>query len=61
MHHTNTAMHESIHLCWDCRTECQKMLFLCCLEMGGKHLEKEHVKLMADCIQVCQTAAAARI
>lgn len=25
--------------------------------MGGKHAEAEHVKLMLDCIQACQTAA----
>lgn len=57
MHHDHGSMSECIQLCWECRNECQKTLFTHCLEMGGKHVEKEHVKLMADCIQACQTAA----
>jgi hypothetical protein len=50
-------MQECIELCWASRHECQKTLFTHCLEKGGEHLEAEHVKLMADCIQICQTAA----
>lgn len=46
-----------IKLCWECRTECVKTFYNHCLDMGGKHVEKEHLKLMADCIQICQTAA----
>ncbi len=46
-----------VELCWSCRTECQQTLVYHCLEMGGEHLEKEHVKLMLDCIEICQTAA----
>ncbi len=57
MHHISERMRECIQLCWECRSECQEMLFNHCLEVGGKHIEKEHVKLMADCIQACQTAA----
>ena len=49
--------HNCITTCWECRDECQKTLFTHCLYEGGKHLEPEHVKLMADCIQICQTAA----
>jgi hypothetical protein len=44
-------------LCWICRTHCQETLVHHCLEMGGQHVEKDHVKLMMDCIQMCQTAA----
>jgi hypothetical protein len=50
-------LHDCITLCWECRTECQETLFLHCLPTGGKHVEAEHVKLMADCIQICQAAA----
>jgi hypothetical protein len=50
-------MQECIQLCWECRTECQETLFNHCLQEGGKHAEAEHVKLMMDCIQACQTAA----
>jgi len=58
MHHTeNKDLHSCITICWECRTECQETLFNHCFEMGGKHVEAEHIRLMADCIQICQTAA----
>lgn len=53
----NKTLQDCIKTCWECRTECQTTLFNHCLEVGCKHVEKEHVKLMADCIQACQTAA----
>jgi hypothetical protein len=43
--------------CSECRDECQKQLFTVCLKEGGKHASPEHVKIMTDCIQACQTAA----
>ncbi len=46
-----------ITTCWECRDECQKTLFTHCLYEGGKHVTPEHVKLMTDCIQICQAAA----
>ena len=46
-----------IKTCLECQGLCQEMLYGHCLEMGGKHVEKEHVKLMEDCIEACQTAA----
>lgn len=57
MQRTPKELQECIKLCWECRTECQEMLYNHCLPTGGKHVEAEHVKLMADCIQACQTAA----
>lgn len=36
---------------------CQHMLFDHCMRLGGKHAEPEHIKLMADCVQICRTAA----
>lgn len=58
MHHQNNPeMTKCITTCWECRTECQETLFNHCLYEGGKHAEAEHVKLMTDCIQICQTAA----
>lgn len=50
-------MQECIDNCNECRDECERMLYQHCLEMGGEHVKKEHVKLMADCIEICQTAA----
>lgn len=58
MHHQqDPKMQNCIQACWECRDECQTALFTHCLYEGGKHTEAEHVKLMADCIQICQTAA----
>ena len=28
-----------------------------CLEMGGKHVEPDHFRLMINCAQICKTAA----
>ena len=52
-----TSIATCIRNCWECRATCQSTLFNHCLEMGGAHVEKEHVKLMLDCIQACQTCA----
>lgn len=57
MHHHQEHVQSCITLCWECRDECQDTLFNHCLPQGGKHAEPEHVKLMMDCIQACQTAA----
>ena len=53
----NERMQECIDECWKCRTHCQETLFNYCLEEGGKHVESRHIKLMTDCIQICQIAA----
>ena len=50
-------MDECIEACNDCRDECEKMLFQHCLKVGGKHVEQKHIQLMADCVEICQTAA----
>jgi hypothetical protein len=54
---TDPAMHDCIQHCWECRDTCQATLYNYCLEQGGHHVEQAHVRLMADCIQICQTAA----
>lgn len=50
-------MQNYIEICWNCRHECQTTLFNHCLPMGGEHVAEDHVKIMMDCIQICQTAA----
>lgn len=32
-----------------------------CLEMGGKHLEPQHFKLMLDCAKTCETSACLQV
>jgi hypothetical protein len=53
----SAGLREVARLCWECRTECQRALFNHCLIKGGRHAEAEHVKLMTDCIQICQITA----
>ncbi|MDX2073443.1 MAG: four-helix bundle copper-binding protein [Alphaproteobacteria bacterium] len=50
-------MHECMQHCWEARHECQSVLFNHCIEVGGAHVAAEHVRIIADCIQACQTAA----
>ncbi len=50
-------MQECVTACWGCRTECQITLYNHCLKKGGDHVTPDHIKIMADCIQICQTAA----
>ncbi len=51
------SLRECIALCWECRAECMKTLYRYCLDQGGKHSHKSHVRVMTDCIEICQTAA----
>jgi hypothetical protein len=56
-HHTNPAFHDCIEQCWSCRDTCQSILFNYCLEQGGHHVAPPHVRLMMDCVQICQASA----
>lgn len=48
---------DCITACWDCRAHIQNVFFTHCLEKGGNHVAPEHVKIMVDCMEICQTAA----
>lgn len=54
---TPSELKHCIQLCWECRDTCQTTLFNHCLKEGGHHVAEDHVKLMADCIQICQASA----
>lgn len=53
----NPSMQECIDTCLHCHRVCLEALTQHCLRMGGEHVEQQHVKLMLDCIQICQTSA----
>ena len=46
-----------------CITQCQTCHNIClesaiqCLEIGGEHAMPEHIRLLLDCAQICQTSA----
>ncbi len=60
MHHTpaSAEMTACIQACLDCYRECQHTALTHCLEMGGKHVEPTHFRLMLDCAETCRFAAA---
>lgn len=54
---TDQNIQDCIEQCWKCRHHCQTDLYTYCLQQGDEHVEAEHVKLMTDCIQICQVSA----
>jgi hypothetical protein len=46
-----------IENCTRCHETCLRMLATHCLHLAGRHVEPEHMRLMLDCSQICQTAA----
>lgn len=50
-------MKHCIDACNACGDSCEQTLFRHCLEMGGEHVEPAHVRLMADCAEICRVAA----
>jgi hypothetical protein len=54
---SNQAMKDCTEVCWSARNMCEKTLFRHCLEEGGVHLEPDHVRVMMDCIDICQLTA----
>ena len=57
MNDHNSILQECIKTCRACQDECSSTLFNHCLAEGGKHVEQEHVKLMTDCIAICEQSA----
>src|SRR5215217_3671660 len=49
-------MLDCIELCNDCHKACLETAMYC-LQQGGKHAEPNHVRLMFDCAEICQTSS----
>lgn len=45
-----------IQNCQDCHRACLQTLAYC-LDLGGRHAEPAHLRLMIDCAEICQTSA----
>lgn len=56
MSHVSPEMRECIEECTSCHNVCLETVTHC-LQMGGAHSEAAHVRLMLDCIEICQTSA----
>ncbi len=55
-HKMSPEMQQCIDDCLECHSICL-MTANHCLEMGGKHAEAGHVRLLLDCAEICQTSA----
>ena len=50
-------MKACIEACLACYQTCLGQVSNHCLEAGGKHVEREHVRLMLACAEMCRTSA----
>jgi hypothetical protein len=53
---TGASMQSCIDACDRCHRVCFQTAMNHCLEMGGKHVEPEHFRLMINCAEICQTS-----
>lgn len=42
--------------CLDCHRICLETVQYC-LQSGGKHASPEHIRVLLDCVEICQTSA----
>lgn len=54
--HTSAEMQRCIDNCNTCHDVCLETISHC-LQMGGKHAEASHIRLLMDCVQICHTSA----
>lgn len=55
-HERNQEMQNCIDSCQSCHEVCLETIAHC-LEMGGEHAAPNHIRLLQDCVQICQTSA----
>ena len=55
-HNMSAEMQRCIEACTRCHGVCLETITHC-LEMGGKHAEPAHIRLLLDCADICQTSA----
>ena len=54
---TSDAMSRCIEMCLSCYRSCMGTAMTHCLEVGGKHTEPAHFRLMMACAEMCRTSA----
>lgn len=52
----NPELRDCINACQDCHSVCLETVAHC-LQMGGRHAEADHIRLLLDCAEICQTSA----
>lgn len=56
MSRTTAELQPCIEQCQQCHATCMETIQHC-LRQGGRHAEADHVRLLADCVQICTTSA----
>ena len=56
-HTTDPKMQSCIDACNRCHQTCLHEAMTHCLESGGKHVSPDHMRLMWNCAEICQTSA----
>jgi hypothetical protein len=51
------SMQSCIDICNRCAQTCLQTAMNQCLEMGGRHVEPDHFRLMMNCAEICQLSA----
>jgi hypothetical protein len=54
---TVTNMQDCIDACTNCHQACLQTAMTHCLQMGGRHVAPDHLRLMFDCAAVCELSA----
>lgn len=52
----DSSMQDCIQACLECHSVCLQTIQHC-LERGGKHARLEHIRLLTNCAEICQTSA----
>ena len=55
-HQTSGSMQQCIDECLNCHSICLETVTHC-LQKGGPHAEANHIRLLLDCVEICQTSA----
>ena len=55
-HHSEDEMTKCAQLCHDCQALCLQTIRHC-LKLGGRHAAPEHMGLLVDCAELCETTA----
>lgn len=54
---TTNDLQQCIDECLNCYRTCLHTAMNHCLQMGGRHVEPEHFRLMMNCAEICRTSA----
>lgn len=55
-HQIDPQVHECVDRCQSCQAICLETVNHC-LEIGGKHAEAEHIRMLLACAEICDTNA----